>query len=312
MAKSDSRSRELIGYGAGVLVAVALTLVGTQLHSSSAELKFVASLEGLLVALIVALVVRIIDGENKAAAAALSTEQRIMDRIHDLEEEALPFVSGLASVPAIAGDIQVIVESAASTKENHSDFLSARLNHRIQEFKAEVIRMADEGTFKCETRDEEFGLISGALNSAHESVRAVAALGYERWNQPEWFEYFGWYIDHAKRHPEIRHSRIFLLRREEALIPEMIRILERHEAAGIHTFALDIEKVDSRLDHAVVLFDEKLLVQHVERKGSHVEVTFTDVADEISVSTRHFDALLRFCESESACLWPKQQQSRIP
>jgi len=287
-------------FGRAELLGVALALiggfVGIFLGTVTGRLQLLSVFGGVSVALVIGLRSRV-DG----------TSVQVLDQLNRMEHSFLPMLQTLGQIPELSQDIGRIVEQAAVANRERGSFIYDRVVEEVKADERRVTQIA-KGLFLCANRNEELALIDKALGSSRSFVLAVASLGIEEWSKVGWDEYFARYLRHARANTDVKHTRVFIIPASDLQNPLMISLLERHRAAGIHTVAVDREKLRPDLCNAAVVFDDDLLLLHVNRQAGTgtIEVSFTDEADRIEEAKGHVRSLLDLAEdpSRSHILWP--------
>lgn len=298
---------------AGILVSIGLGVAGFVLSAFGTKWSVgVVSLATSAV-LSVVLSVRVAETVNTDRI-----ESAVNNRIDRLESQILPQVRSIDRVPALGRPMTSIAESIARTSQTHPHFILDRIMTRVVTVDREVQRIA-AGEFTCQNRDEQEELIKAALETARGSVKAVAALGAAEWlnRDSDWRGYFSLFTGHASRHlpgnegrnPPVRHERFFLLTPGDLHNRDVLAMLERHRAAGVSTYALDRDRISQDLVQARVLFDDKFVLLHVQRReGEPIEVKFSFGEEDIEGAQHAIRRLEEIVAGDDAerVLWPAE------
>ncbi len=261
------------GFSRVELMAIGLSLAvgvtGALFPSDSVRLRILAALVSVVAALVIA-----VRSHSDRASRLLQT------RLDRLEQELLPTALELADHPELMSSVQRALASARAARQHRQPFMYQQVVARLHEETTATIAIGN-GHFRCRNRQEEFRLVNSALDTSQAAVTAVAALGLAHWRQPEWWGYFMRYVDHAREHPGVSHTRVFLVTAEEVADNDMLELLQVHKNAGIYTLALNKALLSSESYQPIVLFDNALLMSHVRRGqttllGEFVDVTFSD------------------------------------
>jgi len=292
----DLRRRELLIGAATVLAFVAIDVA---INKQPEELKAIIGLIGLVASVLILFFFWLHETVDRSRDRVESAQRDLMHRI-------LPMSENLSVIPPeVSQDIGKIVDAAAAAEARpHHKILNRCLVEALHAAQEQITEISVQGRFKCDNRGQETRFIREALESAEKSVTAISCLGDAWWKSASWTNYFGWYELHKRAHPEIDHSRLFLVSRSELGEGDVISILEAQKQAGIRTLALDVERIDPELRQGMVLFDDMLVLDDFRRSdGEALVVSFNDNRSRIQAAVEQHEELKGLCNHPSVILW---------
>jgi len=292
----DLRRRELLIGAVTVLVIIAIDVA---VNKQPEELKAIIGLIGLVASVLILFFFWLHETVDRSRARVESAQQDLMHRI-------LPMAESLSTIPPeVSQDIGKIVDAAAEAEARpHHRILNRCLVEALHAAQEQITEISLQGRFRCDDRGQETRFIREALESAEKSVTAISCLGDNWWRSASWTNYFGWYELHKRTHPEIEHSRIFLVTPSELAEPDVITILEAQKEAGIRTTALDVARIDAPLRQGMVLFDDVLVLDDFRRSdGEALVVSFDDSKSRIRAAIEQHEELLGLSNHPSVLLW---------
>lgn len=309
---TSDRLITVVGILSSAGLAILLPVLSKQ-HDDAVQilLGLTGFIGGYVLTMDLALRSRVKQVEEALLARLAEVEERSLARLDEVDSRrfgALP-LQKLLSVPDIEDSVRDVIEAAANAKSKRMQFLANRTIDRIKRDREETVRIAS-GIFRCADRREEMRLIRYALSDSHKSLKAVAGLGLGHWCKPEFQEYFDVYLEFAG---SLRQQRIFLVTADEAQDPVMLRLLERHAAAGVETVAYDKAALSPHRCRPIVLFDDALLLLHgPAATDGGLDVQFTDDYSAVREAREDFDSLLHTGRRRpELVLWPSATPERV-